>query len=70
MPSGGRGARLDRMPPERPPIIDAEYRVIHGPWPRWMLQLSLFTLIAWGAGVVGGAILLGLVLLVTFGALG
>lgn len=32
------------MDPERPPEIDAEYRVIHGPWPRWVLQFSLLKL--------------------------
>jgi hypothetical protein len=55
------------MPSERPPIIDAEYRVVHGPWPRWMLHLSLIKLVAWSAGVVGATILLGLGLLAAFG---
>jgi hypothetical protein len=32
------------MDPERPPDIDAEYRLIHGPWPRWALQISLLAL--------------------------
>ncbi|HLZ76398.1 hypothetical protein [Phenylobacterium sp.] len=32
------------MDPERPPDIDAEYRLIHGPWPRWALQISLLKL--------------------------
>jgi hypothetical protein len=58
------------MPPERPPITDAEYRIIHGPWPRWMLHLSLIKLIAWGAGVVGATIVVALVLLAAFGAFG
>jgi hypothetical protein len=40
------------MDPERPPDLDAEYRVIHGPWPRWVLQLSLLKLALWTAGVV------------------
>ena len=35
------------MDPERPPDLDAEYRVIHGPWPRWVLQLSLLKLALW-----------------------
>jgi hypothetical protein len=56
------------MPPERPPIIDAEYRVVHGPWPRWALQLGLIKLIAWGAGVVALTIVAALVLLTVFGA--
>jgi hypothetical protein len=56
------------MPAERPPIIDAEYRVVHGPWPRWMLHLSLIKLIAWSAGVVGATILVALGLLAAWGA--
>ena len=32
------------MDPERPPDLDAEYRLIHGPWPRWALQISLLKL--------------------------
>lgn len=48
------------MDPERPPELDAEYRVIHGPWPRWVLQLSLLKLALWTAGIV---VVLGLVTL-------
>ena len=40
------------MDPERPPDIDAEYRLIHGPWPRWALQLGLVKLALWTATVV------------------
>ena len=40
------------MPDERPPDIDAEYRLIHGPWPRWALQVSLVKLGLWTASVV------------------
>jgi hypothetical protein len=32
------------MDPERPPDIDAEYRLVHEPWPRWALQISLLKL--------------------------
>lgn len=32
------------MDPERPPDLDAEYRLIRGPWPRWALQISLLKL--------------------------
>ena len=32
------------MEPERPPEIDADYRLVHGPWPRWVLQLGLVKL--------------------------
>jgi hypothetical protein len=40
------------MDPERPPQIDADYRVVHGPWPRWVLQLSLLRLALRTAGIV------------------
>jgi len=55
------------MSPERPPSTDAEYRVIHGPWPRWMLHLSLIKLVAWGAAVAGLTILVAGALLLVFG---
>lgn len=55
------------MPPERPPILDAEYRVVRGPWPRWALQLSLVKLMAWGAGVVAVTIVAALALLAALG---
>jgi hypothetical protein len=45
------------MPQERPPVVDAEYRVVRGPWPRWAMHLSLIKLIAWGAAVAGLTIL-------------
>jgi hypothetical protein len=56
------------MPPERPPIVDAEYRVVQGPWPRWAVQLGLIKLVAWGAAVSGLTILAALALLAIFGA--
>ena len=40
------------MDPERPPDIDAEYRLIHGPWPRWALQISLLKLALRSAAIV------------------
>ena len=54
-------------PPERPPIVDAEFRVVRGPWPRWAMHLSLIKLMAWGASVVGVSILIGLALLAALG---
>ena len=48
------------MDEKRPPEIDAEYRVVHGPWPRWALQLGLARLAIWTALVVGACIALGL----------
>ncbi|HEY0438054.1 MAG TPA: hypothetical protein VGC92_15550 [Phenylobacterium sp.] len=47
------------MDEERPPEVDAEYRVVHGPWPRWALQLGLARLAIWAALVVGACIALG-----------
>ena len=55
------------MPPERPPTTDAEYRVVHGPWPRWAMHLSLIKLIAWGTSVVGMTILIVFGLLAVLG---
>jgi hypothetical protein len=46
------------MPGKRPPTIDAEYRLVHGPWPRWALQLSLFKLAIRTAAVVVACMLL------------
>ena len=40
------------MDPKRPPDVDAEYRLVHGPWPRWALQLGLLKLALRAAGVV------------------
>lgn len=62
-----RGQTVAMPPPERPPITDAEYRVVRGPWPRWAMHLSLIKLIAWGASVVGVTILIGLALLALLG---
>jgi hypothetical protein len=50
------------MDPERPPDLDAEYRLIHGPWPRWVLQLSLLKLALRTAGIVVAFCLLGLLI--------
>jgi hypothetical protein len=40
------------MDVKRPPDIDAQFRVVHGPWPRWALQLGLLKLALSAAGVV------------------
>jgi hypothetical protein len=40
------------MDPERPPEIDAEYRLVRGPWPHWALQLGLVKLALLTVGVV------------------
>ena len=49
------------MDPERPPDVDAEYRLVHGPWPRWALQLGLLKLALRTAGIVVALCLLALV---------
>jgi hypothetical protein len=46
------------MDPERPPDVDAEYRLVHGPWPRWALQISLAKLALRTAGIVAALCLL------------
>ncbi len=57
------------MDPERPPDVDAEYRVIHGPWPRWALQISLLKLALRSAGIVLALCLLALGVAVAVGRL-
>ena len=57
------------MDPERPPDIDAEYRLIHGPWPRWALQISLLKLALRSAAIVLGLCLLALAVAVAIGRL-
>ena len=47
---------------ERPPLTDAEYRLIHGPWPHWMLQMGLVKLAFRAAAGVALCILAGLVI--------
>jgi hypothetical protein len=32
------------MSDDRPPVTDAEYRVVRGPWPRWAYRTSLLSL--------------------------
>jgi hypothetical protein len=49
------------MSDDRPPITDAEYKLIRGPWPRWAYQLSLLSLALWTAAVVFGCMLAGFV---------
>ena len=45
------------MDHERPPDLDAEYRLIHGPWSRWALQLGLWKLALRTMAVVLGLML-------------
>ena len=56
------------MDPERPPEIDADYRLVHGPWPHWVMQLGLLRLAVWTVAVVLGLMFVGLVTLwIVFG---
>jgi hypothetical protein len=50
------------MDHERPPDVDAEFKVIHGPWPRWALQISLLKLALRTAGIVTALCLLALLI--------
>jgi hypothetical protein len=52
------------MDPERPPDVDAEYRLVHGPWPRWALQLSLLKLALRTAAIVAALCLLAILIVV------
>jgi hypothetical protein len=52
------------MDPERPPDVDAEYRLIRGPWPRWALQLGLLKLALRTAGIVAALCLLAVAIVV------
>ena len=53
------------MSDDRPPVTDAEYRVVRGPWPRWAYQVSLISLAVRTIAVVAACMLaaLGLYLL-------
>jgi hypothetical protein len=53
------GMEKDR-PWKRPPVVDADYRVVRGPWPRWALHLGLLKLALRTALVV--IVLIGLAL--------
>jgi hypothetical protein len=58
------------MDPDRPPDLDAEYRLVHGPWPRWALQISLLKLALRTAGVVAVLCLVALGLLLVLARTG
>jgi hypothetical protein len=50
------------MPPrERPPVTDAEFKVVRGPWPRWAYRLGLMSLALWTGAIVAVCIVIGLV---------
>jgi len=52
-------------PDERPPTVDAEYRLVRGPWPQWMLHASLIKLALRTAVIV--AIFIVIALLIVWG---
>jgi hypothetical protein len=56
------------MVSERPPTTDAEYKVVHGPWPRWAMHLGLIKLGASAAAVVSACVLVAAGLLALLGA--
>ena len=49
---------------DRPPVTDAEFRVVRGPWPRWAYQMSLLSLALRTALVV--AVCVGVALALVF----
>jgi hypothetical protein len=49
------------MSDDRPPVTDAEYRLVRGPWPRWAYHMSLLSLALWTAAVVFACMLAGVV---------
>jgi hypothetical protein len=53
------------MDPELPPPdLDAEYRLVHGPWPKWALQLGLLKLALRTAAIVAAMCLLAVLIVV------
>jgi hypothetical protein len=48
------------MDHDRPPDVDAEFKVVHGAWPRWAIQLSLIKLALWTGAIVLVFCLIGL----------
>jgi hypothetical protein len=58
------------MDPERPPDVDAEYRLIHGPWPRWSYQVSLLKLALRTAGIVAALCLITVLIIIVVLRLG
>lgn len=53
------------MERERPPTVDADYRLVRGPWPRWMLHIGLIKLALRTGVIVAVFIAIALVLIWT-----
>jgi hypothetical protein len=49
-------------PDDPPPTVDADYRLVRGPWPRWMLHLSLIKLAVWTGVIVAIFIVIALLI--------
>ncbi|MBS0334955.1 MAG: hypothetical protein JSS35_19460 [Proteobacteria bacterium] len=58
------------MERERPPDLDAEFKVVHGAWPRWVVQLSLIKLALWTGAIVMIFCLIGLAIVLAVNAAG
>lgn len=54
------------MSDDRPPLTDAEYRLIRGPWPRWAYRMSLVTLAVWTGAIVALCIVAALAILALY----
>ncbi len=52
-------------PDDPPPVVDAEYRLVRGPWPRWMMHMGLIRL-ALRTGLIVAAFI-ALALLIVWG---
>lgn len=58
------------MSPDRPPETEGEFRLVHGPWPRWAMHLSLVKVALFAAAMVGLCLLGSLLALWVVQALG
>ena len=58
---------ISAMSDDRPPVTDAEFRVVRGPWPRWAFHMGLVSLAIRTTAVVAACMLaaLGLWMLLT-----
>ncbi len=60
--SGRPADHHEAMEPDPPPEVDAEYRLVHGPWPRWAMQVGLAKLALRTAGIAAVLCLLAVAL--------
>lgn len=45
------------MSHERPPETEGDFRIVHGPWPRWAMHLSLVKVALFAGAVVAACVL-------------